>query len=513
MLFPRSPTQISSYSTFLTTRIISTMLSTPPAFMHDYSTWWSGKAKRLPLSPEFTCLLLRVLACSAPYLDDDTRQKLEYELGKSIDHLSVLYHSRAKQLSSAIAPGKGGLWQVQQLFLTAQWYKTEARFVESWHALSTAIHEAQEQGMHRVTSNAKFSDFDREMRRRLWCILYAWDWQMSLLLSRPFIVSSSCCNFQLPSMELELVDSHPGAPSPIAHMALQCQLGLSITKIPGVMSGVISPNQAMSIQQETEKWFDSFPSAYAILDPDTRWDATHHFLKLQRFQLHIIGYMMMLMPLKQCLTKHFNTNSSSMEKGLRMTAVENALKLLRACDDLLRHILPMNAKFHFAPFLMFDTTALLCSAILHDEDGSLPQRDKILEAIPRTLSELARQSERAKTGMVCYTALKKLAAFLPSSSADSVSSDSKSQSSNGASSTLRAWLGSSDPLSCFPTSGSPSKLYDHGLSTTPPSDLFPSDPVDGYAGLADLSTVDLGELGEIWDWGHLEIDFPPGTFI
>jgi len=37
--------------------------------------------------------------------------------------------------------------QIQQLFLTAQWYKTEALFVESWHALSVAIHEAQEQGI------------------------------------------------------------------------------------------------------------------------------------------------------------------------------------------------------------------------------------------------------------------------------------------------------------------------------------------------------------------------------
>lgn len=38
--------------------------------------------------------------------------------------------------------------QVQQLFLTAQWFKTEAFFVESWHALGAAIHEAQELGIY-----------------------------------------------------------------------------------------------------------------------------------------------------------------------------------------------------------------------------------------------------------------------------------------------------------------------------------------------------------------------------
>jgi hypothetical protein len=111
-----------------------------------------------------------------PYIEEGLRQKLESQLGGNLDHLSVRYHNTAKQLSSTIGPGRGGMTQLQQLFLTAQWYKTEALFVESWHALSVAIHEAQEQGMHKNSSGSKFSDFDREMRRRLWCILYAWDW-------------------------------------------------------------------------------------------------------------------------------------------------------------------------------------------------------------------------------------------------------------------------------------------------------------------------------------------------
>jgi hypothetical protein len=82
-----------------------------------------------------------------PYIEEGLREKLESELGESLDHLSVRYHNTAKQLSSTIGPGKGGMTQVQQFFLTAQWYKTEALFVESWHALSAAIHEAQEQGI------------------------------------------------------------------------------------------------------------------------------------------------------------------------------------------------------------------------------------------------------------------------------------------------------------------------------------------------------------------------------
>jgi hypothetical protein len=122
----------------------------PPAFLHDYDAWWSGKAKGLPPTSDFTCLLLRVCACSVPCIDEGTRQKIESELGETAEHLSMLYHSTAKQLSSTIGPGKGGLTQLQQLFLTAQWFKTEALFVESWHALGAAIHEAQELGISLV---------------------------------------------------------------------------------------------------------------------------------------------------------------------------------------------------------------------------------------------------------------------------------------------------------------------------------------------------------------------------
>ncbi len=180
----------------------------PPAFMQDYNAWWSGRATGLQPTPEFTCLLLRLCACSISSLDEDIRQKLESELGQPVDSLSTLYHNTAKQLSGTIGPGKGGLMQVQQLFLTAQWFKTEALFVESWHALSAAIHEAQEQGiycfsfapftlytgantlyrkgLHRSSSGPRFSDFDREMRRRLWFILYAWDWYGSHSFIRLF---------------------------------------------------------------------------------------------------------------------------------------------------------------------------------------------------------------------------------------------------------------------------------------------------------------------------------------
>jgi hypothetical protein len=74
------------------------------------------------------------------------RQKLESELGEKIQRLSERYHRAALRLSNRISPGKGGLTQIQRLFLMAFWFKTEALFTESWHTLAAAIHEAQELG-------------------------------------------------------------------------------------------------------------------------------------------------------------------------------------------------------------------------------------------------------------------------------------------------------------------------------------------------------------------------------
>jgi hypothetical protein len=273
------------------------------------------------------------------------------------------------------------------------------------------------------------------------------------------------------------------------------------------MGGELSATQAIPIQEQTEKWFDSFPPVYSILNPSTQWDSKFHFVNLQRLQLHVIGYMMLLMPLKECLIKHFSTHSSSIEKGLQRTALEDALKLLAACDDLLRHIYPLNAKFHFAPFLMFDTAALLCSAILHDKEESLPRREEIFKAISRTLNDLSRLSKRAKTGMICYTILKRLVACLPTEARST--EPEAPQSSIDVSSTIPDMPGIADAMLCCPTTD---------LSNSFDSEIFPpkslnSTSLDTLGGLGDLCNVDLGELGQIWDWQDLDINFPTGPFI
>ncbi|KAE8391759.1 hypothetical protein BDV23DRAFT_171346 [Aspergillus alliaceus] len=472
----------------------------PPTFSLEYSAWWAGKAKGQPLTSEFTCLLLRVCACSALFLGPGDRQKLESELGESIQRLSERYHHAARQLSGTISPGKGGLTQVQQLFLTACWLKTEALFVESWHALSSAIHEAQELGTERPFLGKRFSEFELEMRRRIWCILYTWDWQMSQLLSRPVIINSSYCSVETPNLRLENPDPQIELPSPITNMSLLCQLGQEISKIPGVMCGDPSPMQAISVQEVTEKWFASFPSAFRLVCPDTRWDSTHKYVVMQRLQLHAIGYMVMLMPLKQCLVQALDQDTPSVQKSLWSYAIGYALKLMDASYRLLGCMLPMNAKFYFAPFLIFDTATFLCSAIIHDHSQHLPQRETVIRTLSMSINMLE-QVRGSKTGAICYSILKRLIHELPLSSTERISIGhiSSEKVDKGPYTTLE-----SQHISTL--------LQDDagvGSHEFVPLELASSEATG--SGLADIANVDLGTFSQIWDWGDLDLDFlcPP----
>lgn len=122
----------------------------PRRFREQYASWWEDRAARLPLGPEFTCLVLRICSVSIQYLDAAGQLKLEAELIETAQKLTEAYHDAAEALGRSISPGKGGLMQVQQLMLSLFWFKAEAKFVNSWHALGAAIREAQEQGEYCV---------------------------------------------------------------------------------------------------------------------------------------------------------------------------------------------------------------------------------------------------------------------------------------------------------------------------------------------------------------------------
>lgn len=146
----------------------------PAQLQTQCAEWWGDRTNGRHLSPELTCLLLQVCASSTQFLEEKLRHRFESELGEKAQTLTERFHAAALKLSAAIPPGKvkDSIIMVQQLFLGAVWFKYEAKMIEAWHTLGSAIRAAQESGMHKDANSEGLSAFDREMRRRLWCIIW-----------------------------------------------------------------------------------------------------------------------------------------------------------------------------------------------------------------------------------------------------------------------------------------------------------------------------------------------------
>lgn len=117
----------------------------PLVFMEAYGAWWAA-GDDTPRSPSFTCLLLRVLACSCQYPTRELAAAVEAGLDTSCQGLTERLHAAADELAAAFRPGEGDLQLVQQLFHAVVWLKAESRFVEAWHVCASAVKLAQELG-------------------------------------------------------------------------------------------------------------------------------------------------------------------------------------------------------------------------------------------------------------------------------------------------------------------------------------------------------------------------------
>lgn len=116
----------------------------PKHVLDRLETWWSTRKQQRNL--EFACLVLRLCSLAVQFLPARLHGHIEYELDDDVQSLTERYHNAAKNLSDSLQPGAGGLVHVQQIFLTAVWYKTEGEFVRAWHSVGAAIREAQELG-------------------------------------------------------------------------------------------------------------------------------------------------------------------------------------------------------------------------------------------------------------------------------------------------------------------------------------------------------------------------------
>ncbi|KAF2127446.1 hypothetical protein P153DRAFT_377670 [Dothidotthia symphoricarpi CBS 119687] len=499
-----------------------------PTFTDNYVQWWTDRTNGKRLPPEFTCLLLRICAYTVQYLPSSLRNMAEFELACDSQGLIDRFASAAEQLSQSFEASNTCIERVQEQFLKGAWLKSESKIVESWHTLSSTIRAAQELGIDRDANVEDLSEFDIEIRRRIWTLLYIWDWQMSSWLGRPNLIDQKNLTFIFPTLRLDQSATEPNLLSPFAHMALQAHLGRRVaTAIGDAESGnELSAEQVLAVEAECERFIEELPPIFKVKDPDTSLDAQHSYFIFQRSQLHCVIYVTMLHFLKPYLTRTRDETTTDQDDEFRRMGVNIALLALGVAQELFNYEFPINAKFHMVVFSIFDTATILCSAIIHDRGCVLPRRDDIMNIIESSLDMLYQLSLTTKLGAASYNFLYKLVQATPELRSLPCCKRRKRSSPS--------MLQSSPPI-CTPpvalpaapteTTAIPATINKSSLSSGTHPQIGERDPLPSMTTTDDLcfdldqflaqnpfgafgnqSALDMGGMEQIWDWENLNLD-------
>ncbi|KAL1842299.1 hypothetical protein VTJ49DRAFT_5580 [Mycothermus thermophilus] len=169
-------------------------------------------------------------------------QELKYAGGMTFDDVSREYSEAGMEVLCVLGKRGMGLNTVLAGFLRACWLKYAGFVTESWHAIGSAIRDAQEIGLHRdsldprpraSTAEAVLENrWDIQRRRKTWMTLSLWDGHMACVLGRPALTPTSTCITTAAS------SSMPTSSSP----ALQSSRSLPVDAVPPPPPSPGNPN-------------------------------------------------------------------------------------------------------------------------------------------------------------------------------------------------------------------------------------------------------------------------------
>lgn len=386
--------------------------------------------------------------------------------------------------------------------------------------------------------------------------------QMSGVLSRPVHTDQKDMRLGLPARLEGNADSE--VPTPIASVAYQAQVGLIIAPLFRELGRDNSVALTLKIEKEVEKWMDTFPPVLRDHRPDKDWDEKYPYVPFMRCQLNVVAYSFLLGPLKAYLigASDPQIKGTRQELDLRAKGVDACLDLLDAAERFYKLIYPASVKYFFILFFIFDGATVLCSALAHDLDRSLPKRDRVVLALRNSLDLLEGVAHLSQTAVISAAVLKKLIIVLPLTAHERmilgwddrskrVKTGSSSASMDGATlhhPTSNSSSGSSSGLTSLPewdqATTETSYAKDHpseyqfsparmpalapdfsGYSLNPgvgvsgassaSGTLVQQPQVQGHpldlnlpAHGSEVTAVPLEHLQNLWDWGYLNMDLP-----
>jgi hypothetical protein len=261
---------------------------------------------------------------------------------------------------------------------------------------------------------------------------------------------------------------------------------------------VIEPTAIQVYHAEIENWQRTFPPHFRATTPDTSHDVKNPWLVLHRHYLHTTTYLMLVAPTKPYLSRSSPRSAPEPEKHTRATGIDYALLLMTSLQEYFGCVFPHDARFHFVLFAIFDTATLMCSALLHAEDGVLPRRDELCSAVSSALEMLRRITDVAESTAASYSILSRLCArVLPP--------DSKVARKKVKVAEDTTVMGPSDGMESTPNTA----VYELPQVTEIASALpVTAGGMEAWGwGFSDMFDADIAQLDMPWDWPSLDLDF------
>lgn len=242
----------------------------------------------------------------------------------------------------------------------------------------------------------------------MWVVLDCWDWQFASGLQRPTIIDHTDINVEPPRMTLE-----DWAISPLLHMKLQSDLITELAKRWGAPKNIQTPADIQEYVHQIEAWMVAFPPVYQVSEPDTSYDQSNPWVVSHRFYIHTMAYLMILNPMRTYMSQPFSQSTPDDKQAIRSDAIYYSLRNLNTTGKWAEMASHRDGRFHFIIFSLFDTAAVLSTALIKDQDGTIPCRDEITEAVDNAVVILRRLKALSKTAKTSHDILVRMIQRIP----------------------------------------------------------------------------------------------------
>ncbi|KAL9004065.1 MAG: hypothetical protein Q9188_003100 [Gyalolechia gomerana] len=350
-----------------------------PWFLAKYQQWWIIERMRLVAEVDIAVLILRVCSYASQFLPSPgyTLDKIR---GVSLADIRKTCDETADSLAAiaTAADGRGSLIRIQHLAFFGLRCQIEGNIIAFWDVLSRAIRVAQSVGIHNEGARSRqgIDETEQEMERRTFCNLYIWDSLLSRQLDRIAFTSGCLRPGEWPRFHLlrngdggDSLEPGPDAPDPFTERLLQARLAdfwRSVGPIQGVEYDMMVGEERYD--KFCREYLSQLPPAFALVDPDERWDASVPKLPLQRQLLHIAIYDSLCWNFRPLLLLHGRDGVENLPlptyKRVLLGSQEKALAVaaLRAMDGVTQlHALLGGCHTRLAGliFSTFETAVLL----------------------------------------------------------------------------------------------------------------------------------------------------------